>query len=276
MRKQDSASSWLGATIVVIVVVVAGGYMAYRAMHPAPTQQPVVPPASAASAGGTAAGEPVQHPMSRVAVAASASSAPLPALDESDASVLAGLRALPGGSELDALLRHGQVIQRIVATVDALPRHALGRSVLPVHGPKGRFAVQQTQGVTLMDGANAQRYAAYMQALQAMDTDAVVQWYVHAYPLFQQAYRQLGYPTGYFNDRLVEVIDNLLATPELAQPAALHEVSGHYEYVDPSLESLSVGQKMLLRAGPADEAAVKARLRELRNRLTGASLPVAK
>ena len=37
-----------------------------------------------------------------------------------------------------------------------------------------------------------------------------------------------------------------------------------YQYADPKLESLSAGQKLLLRMGPANEAVVKAKLRELR------------
>ncbi len=84
------------------------------------------------------------------------------------------------------------------------------------------------------------------------------------------------YDPGYFNDRLVTAIDNLLATPDLAQAPALTPVNGHYEYANPALESLSVGQKMLLRAGPADEAAIKAKLRDVRAQLTGKTLPAVK
>ncbi|EIL94597.1 hypothetical protein UU5_11505 [Rhodanobacter sp. 115] len=263
------------AVIVVVIVIAAGGYMAYRAMHPAAPASEAMP-ATSASAATTPAAEPIQHPISQASAPASASTAPLPALDDSDASVLSALQGLAGGQDLDSLLIHGQIIERIVATVDALPRHALGRSVLPVHAPKGTFAVTQAQGATVMDARNAERYAPYMQLLKGMDSKALVDWYVHAYPLFQQAYRQLGYPKGYFNDRLVTAIDNLLATPDLAQAPALTPVNGHYEYANPALESLSVGQKMLLRAGPADEAAIKAKLRDVRAQLTGKTLPAVK
>ena len=37
-----------------------------------------------------------------------------------------------------------------------------------------------------------------------------------------------------------------------------------YQYADPMLENLSAGQKMLVRMGPQNEAAVKAKLKELR------------
>ena len=46
----------------------------------------------------------------------------------------------------------------------------------------------------------------------------VASLYLHFYPLFQQAYQSLGYPNGYFNDRLVATIDNLLAAPDVSGP----------------------------------------------------------
>jgi hypothetical protein len=270
-KQSSSAGSWVAAIVVVAIVIVAGGYMAYRAMHPEAPAPAASAPAAVAPAATAAA--PARHPIEQAAVPASASTAPLPALADSDAGVLSALGAIGGGQELTALLLPKQVIEHIVATVDALPRHALGHSVLPVRGPKGAFATTEANGATVMDARNAQRYAAYMQVLQDVDTRALVGWYVHAYPLFEQAYRQLGYPKGHFNDRLVEVIDHLLATPDLSRPAALVRVNEHYEYADPALESLSVGQKMLLRAGPADEAAIKAKLRDVRAQLTGRTLP---
>jgi hypothetical protein len=274
--RQSSAGSWAAAVIVVAAVIAAGGYLAYRAMHPA-APAPSAAPAPASTSTMASAAPVIQHPIAQAAAPASASTAPLPALDDSDASVLSALDAIAGGQDLKSLLVRQQIIGRIVATVDALPRHSLGRSVLPVRGPGGTFATAaRTDGATVMDARNAARYAPYLRALQGVDSRALVGWYAHSYPLFQEAYRQLGYPKGYFNDRLVTAIDDLLATPDLAQPAALTKVNAHYEYVDPALESLSVGQKMLLRAGPADEAAIKAKLRELRTQLTGQQLPSAK
>jgi len=38
------------------------------------------------------------------------------------------------------------------------------------------------------------------------------------YPLLQRVYVELGHPDQYFNDRVVEVIDHLLETPEVAPP----------------------------------------------------------
>jgi len=51
-----------------------------------------------------------------------------------------------------------------------------------------------------------------------LDNHKLIAVYVEYYPLFQQAYDDLGYPSAYFNDRLVEVIDHLLETPDTKDP----------------------------------------------------------
>ena len=110
--------------------------------------------------------------------------------------------------------------------------------------------------------------------------DAAARLYGRLYPLFQQSYEELGYPGRYFNDRLVGVIDHLLAAPEPGGAIAVRlvDVQGpekltrpwlHYEFADPALEGLSAGQKLLVRVGPVNERRLKARLAALRKALTG-------
>jgi hypothetical protein len=94
--------------------------------------------------------------------------------------------------------------------------------------------------------------------------------YFHFYPLFQSAYQNLGYPNGYFNDRLVQVIDSLLATPQPSGPIELTRPNVLYTFADPNLEALPAGQKLLLRMGPDNAAVVKGKLKELRAAITAA------
>ena len=272
MSRQSSGWSRAGAAVIVVAVVGVGAYLAYRArVANTPPPAPAATPASAASAAPS-----IRYPIAQAASGpAAATTAPLPALDRSDTSVVDALAALAGGADLRALLVPRQIITRIVATIDALPRHAIGSRILPLHTPQGAFVTDQAGGATVIGDRNAERYAPYMRVVDSVDPKRLVAWYVRYYPLFQQAYRQLGYPKGYFNDRLIEVIDNLLAAPDLAQPPAVELQQGHYVYVDPALESLSVGQKLLLRVGPADAARIKAKLRAIRADLTGAALPAA-
>jgi hypothetical protein len=98
------------------------------------------------------------------------------------------------------------------------------------------------------------------------------------YPPLQRAYEELGYPRGYFNDRLLAVIDLLLATPQAPEPLRLQltEVKGpvpslrpwvRYQFADPALESLSAGQKILLRVGAVNQRRLRAKLQEVREEI---------
>jgi hypothetical protein len=44
-----------------------------------------------------------------------------------------------------------------------------------------------------------------------------------------------------------------------------------YEYADPKLEALSSGQKLLLRTGPGQSAAIRTKLAEMRELLVDAA-----
>jgi hypothetical protein len=259
--------------IVVVVVLALGGWLYYahqRALHLAGTQLNVPSPGASGTTANAAQHYSIEHVRG---IPAAASSAPLPALND-DAAIVNALAALPGGAGLRALLRPPGLIQHIVATVNALPDRSLGSDVLPVHHVKGDFLVSTSHGETTPSLANDARYVPYMQVLQAIPTSALVAWYVRFYPLFQQAYQQLGYPHGYFNDRLIVVIDNLLATPDRATlPTLVRGKNGMWDYADPALQSLSIGQRTLLRMGAADSATIKAKLRAIRADLSGKNLP---
>jgi hypothetical protein len=60
------------------------------------------------------------------------------------------------------------------------------------------------------------------------------------------------------------VIDHLLQAPEVSAPIRLVQPKVFYEYADTDLESRSAGQKLLIRMGPANSRAIKAKLREFR------------
>ena len=271
IRKRPASTpwwAWLAGVLAVAGAIGIGLYLARTGKPPvtelpgtsgaAPAVTPAAPPPST-----------IQHPIEQVA-GATGDNAPLPALDASDAAVLAALGALAGDG-LTSLMNPEHVIPRIVATIDSLPRQKIASDALPVRGASGMFAATHDA----IDAKNYARYGAYAAIAKSMDADKVVAWYVHYYPLFQQAYRELGYPDGYFNDRLVVVIDHLLATPDLPEAPALTQSKVMYEYADPALESRSAGQKLLLRSGPENEAAIKAKLRQIRALVTAEKIPEA-
>jgi hypothetical protein len=197
--------------------------------------------------------------------------APLPTLDESDAQLKDAIAAFVTEQSLEALFRMDGFIRRLVVTIDNLPQKQLPRGKHRVTRPiGGRFAVQSDGEDSLyLSPDNFERYAAIVGLIESLDNDRLMAVYLQYYPLFQEAYEYLGYPSAYFNDRLIDVIDHLLATPVVDGPIRLVRPHVLYRFADPDLEALSAGRKVLIRAGPANAHKVKIKLREIRQILTG-------
>ena len=255
---------------LLVVGLGVGGMILWRqrAAHPsAPLPPPEVATATVPPPPIAPAQPVIRHPID----AAPAASAP-PASTTLDTAALAGLL---GQKAVLASLQTDGFVQRLVGTVDNLGRPHAAPRLWPVNPAPGRFTVERTGDAESIAPSNARRYTAFVQFVEGVDSPRAVALYRRHYALFQQAYGDLGYPRGYFNDRLVEVIDHLLATPEPAGPVKvrLTEVKGpvavtqpwvHYEFADPNLEALSSGQKMMLRMGPENARRLKAKLAELR------------
>lgn len=221
------------------------------------------PPAAAPPE--TPAAPPIQHPVDPRDAADPA----LPALADSDGPVLEALTTLLNGEGALALLLRDHVVQRVVTHVINLDKTSLPAPAMAVRPVPGSLQVEASEGATHIAAANAERYAPYVTAFTAMDANAAGRAYVRVYPLLQQAYAELGRPDAYFNDRLVAVIDHLLETPTPARPLAVErDDRGRYRFVDASLESRSVGQKLLLRMDADQARAVKQQLRALRAAIT--------
>jgi hypothetical protein len=229
-------------------------------------EPPAPPQRTAAPSPAPAADTPVvEHPLT----APPATDAPLPALAASDPLLVAAIIELVGNPRVQDLLQLPGLVRRVVVAVDNLPRNRLPVENWPVKPVGGSLRVSRGAGgdTLAIDPANAARYANYVTLIESVDVQKLVALYVRTYPLFQQAYVELGYPQRYFNDRLLQVIDHLLATPQPAGPLKLVQPRLAYEFADPELQALSVGQKTLLRLGPDHAARVKARLAALRDEI---------
>lgn len=202
---------------------------------------------------------------------------PLPALETSDGTMKNALSELsPDSGLIEPLIFQG-FIRRIVATIDNLPRDKVASRIMPAQRVAGPFMVTGNNDSAAIAAGNAARYHTYIKIAEAIDNAKFVTYYFKYYPLFQQAYRELGYPKGHFNDRLVEVIDHLLSAPELKAPVTLVRPKVFYLYADPELEAKSAGQKILMRMGAENAVRIKAKLREIRAELVGQSmLPVSR
>lgn len=270
MTRQDSGNAKIIGAIIVVAVVALAAWWYFSRMPGLDFSRN--DPAPLAPASASTAPLPIEHPIADVQTApAPATTAPLPALFGSDAKAADSLSGIKGAQGLAALLLAKGLIPHVVATVDALPRRTIGASILPLRTPAGAFAVDTSNPAqATLDPKNFARYDAYVKVVAAMDARALVTWYAHWYPLFQQAYRELGYPRGYFNDRLLVAIDDMLAAPNAQPPIALVKTDdGHWAFADGTWETLSVGQKLMIRVGPDNERALKDKLRTLRALLLG-------
>lgn len=231
---------------------------------PAPAVSSSSPPAPAAPA--------IQHPVGQIpsssAVETRGAKFPLPGLDYSDVVAKDVIEAILDGDAFVHLLVPVGIIRHIVATVDNLPRKTIAQRILPIASVPGPFVTTSADHGLSIGSDNTSRYRAYVEAAEAIDSARLAGFYVRLYPLFQQAYVELGYPNGYFNDRLVDVIDHLLAAPEPRPPVYLSQPKVMFAFSDSDLEQLSAGQKMLVRVGIDNELRLKAKLREIRKAVT--------
>lgn len=192
---------------------------------------------------------------------------PMPALDDSDGAFREALLAVPGAATLDGWLIPDLLVRRIVVTIDNLPRDRVALKLRPLKPVEGPFDVDPAASGWTIGVLNAPRYGAAVTVLQVIDTDALVALYFRWYPRFQQAYRELGYPEGRFNNRVVEVLDHLIATPDVPEPIALVKPKVYYEYADPALENASAGRRLLWRIGRDHRLAVIDKLKAIRARI---------
>ncbi|MES2887153.1 MAG: DUF3014 domain-containing protein [Pseudomonadota bacterium] len=282
---------------IVVPLLIIGGlaaWLGWQRWQPAPatpvtsvsvpSQEPMTaPPAPASPA---SAIDAVRFPIEALT---NPQELPLPAppmpSNGVDTQVSDTLFALLGKDKVLSWLALDGFPTRVVVTVDNLMQKHASSRYWPTDRTPARFVVQNQGEATVIDPANAARYSAFVGLVEQLDMKKVARAYVRLYPRFQQAYEQLGYPNKYFNDRLVDVLDHLLATPTPADPlkVRLTEVKGpfestrpwvRYEFEAPDLEDRSAGQKILLRMGQANAQRLKLKLIELRVLLTrGAVVP---
>lgn len=268
------------AGVVVLAAAAGGLYVWWQPSQPPPTSAPEGAPAESVRETAPPSPQyPVPEPPSDDAEAVvpetpesepappAPQAPPLPELGESDELASRAVEDIFTVPEPLALFSLDGLIRRLVVTIDNLPRTKLPARRLAVATAPGRFQVGGGEDELVIKPENYRRYRPHVSLLESLDIETFSRLYIRYYPLFQAAYVELGYPDAYFNDRLVAVIDHLLATPEVQDPIRLIRPHVLYQYADPELEALSAGQKALIRMGPDNAARVKAKLREIRARL---------
>jgi hypothetical protein len=247
--------------MVVVAVILGGALAAYyywqqaqpepKAVEVTALPPPIAPP----------------KPVLRQVVKVPEAQFPLPQLGESDSFMLEALASLIGKESVMKIFRVEQIIHNIVVTIDNLPNQSLPVNAMPVTPVPGNLVASVADGDMSISPTNAARYTPYVHLAGVVNTQKLVALYLRLYPLIQKSYEELGYPNKYFNDRVIEVIDNLLAAPDIKEPVKLVQPKIVYLYADPDLEGRSIGQRTLMRIGRENETKVKTKLQEIRQEL---------
>jgi hypothetical protein len=253
---------WFAAALAVVGLTVGGIIYLSRNDKAVPVEAPIadVPTEPAAPAPVEPA---IKHPLPTPEV-----QTPLPPLAESDAPMQNALTELIGKESVERFIVPTDLVRHIVVSVDNLSTEKVVERIRPWKPAPGTFVAGGSEEEPVLDSSNYARYKPLVESIRAIDTPRLVATYTRHYPLFQEAYESLGHPPEYFNDRLIEVIDHLLAAPELRGPIALARPNVQFEFADPALEARSAGQKALVRMGNDNAKIVKDKLRELRAELT--------
>lgn len=184
-------------------------------------------------------------------------------LDSSDVMVRKLAKDLSSHPQLAVWLMNEDLIRRFVAAVDNIANGLSPRFHIEFLAPQGNFQVIKKGGRLYIDPASYKRYNLIVDVFASLDSEGCAKFYDRLKPLFQEAYRELGYPSKDFQEILFKAIIEFLKTPIVEGKILLKKKVITYEMVDPKLEQLSGAQKHLVRMGPQNVRKIQMKLREI-------------
>ena len=258
-RRQSEGPAFAILSVVGLVVVVSGvGWWWLRSREaPAPPTAP-----SAAFEEEQAEPEPGVEPFD------------LPALGSSDdfiRSLVAGVSAHP---QLASWFVTDELVRRFVGVVVDLAGGLSPRSRLEFLIPEEEFEVLESGEMIVMDPEGYRRYDLLTETFVSLDTQGTAQLYHQLYPLFDEAYAELGIPDQNFADAMTLAIGNLLSAEFPDGPLEVQPNEAVYEFRDLGVETHSPAEKHLIRMGPENAGRIQAKLTELRDAIAVERAPV--
>ncbi len=182
---------------------------------------------------------------------------------ESDDYIRTIAREISTHPRLATWLKTKNIIRKFTAAVDNIANGQSPRRQVDFFYPKGPFSVVKRGDRLVIDQASYRRYDPLVDVFISLDSKGCVNLFRSLKPLFQEAYRELGYPAADFEATLIRAILELLRTPIVENEIVVERGVFNYYMVDPFLEELSEAQKHLLRMGPDNVAAIQIKLREI-------------
>jgi len=193
----------------------------------------------------------------------------LPTLGQSDDGIREKAKALSSDPKMADWLKINNIIRRITAAVDSIADGHSPRANLKFLVPKKEFSVKKKGEKLYLNPQSYTRYNLLADVFQSLNAEGTVRVFKEFKPLFQDAYRELGYRDRDFQDTLIRAIKELLRAP-VVEGDILLEDDGEkvisylaVTMADEKLEDLSDAQKHLLRMGPKNTAKIQGKLREI-------------
>lgn len=189
-------------------------------------------------------------------------------LDESDEPIRDLAANLSSQPELMKWLSGSKDLARkFVAAVDNIANGQSPRNQIGFFKPDKEFAAVEGGGEFFLDPASYLRYSVVAEVFTSLDSEGSVKLYRQSYTIIQEAYRDLGYPSGNFQKTLLQAIDELLQVPIAQKDIRLEKKLLSYALADPQLENLSQAQKHLFRMGPQNILRIQLKLKEFKTLL---------
>lgn len=154
--------------------------------------------------------------------------------------------------------------RRLVITVDNLPREHVPSQLRITRGVPELLRVQKDGETITLDPSNYERYDRIISYVEKMDARKIGRLYAKFYPLLQRTYEETGFPEERFHDRVLAALDDMMDAPRPTGPIRLVQPKVLYRFEDDHLESLSAGQKIMIRVGPENAARLRKVLARVR------------
>lgn len=184
-------------------------------------------------------------------------------LDSSDDGIRTSLSEVSEQDQVNAFLVDEGLLQRFVVSVTNMANEEMANQQ-PLKAPDQTFRVYNQAGKEWIDAASYKRYTPYVQMMESMENEQLLELYSKYKPQIQEKYAEIGAPDQSFDQVAINAINELLNTPEVPVPVEVYSDSVAYKYADPQLENLSAPQKQLLRTGPDNMRRIKSKLREIK------------
>lgn len=191
----------------------------------------------------------------------------LPTLSESDDFLRDVAARLSSHPEWVAWMATDDLVRRFVGSVDEVARGEMPSTQVGYLSPKRGFSTATRGGSSYLGGDSFRRFAPLAAVVSGIDASGAADLYRRLEPLFQEAYKELGYPNADFGHTLARAMAVVGSSPDQDRPPLLVPAVRSYKFADPKLENLPAAQKLMLRMGPENARLVKAKLREIAQEL---------